>query len=130
MKPFRLNVELRKDCFLLPILFLICMDKIVKKSEPRGRVKIGDCTAQHLLFADDLVLLQSTQNDLQQALHRFSAGIKIIATKTETMRLSRQPKQCSLKVGKVPLKSTSASHSQVMANKIANWISASEKQVQ
>ena len=61
------------------------MDRIVEKSESCGGVKIGDCTVQHLLFADDLVPLDSTQNGLQQALDRFSdacsvAGMKISAT--------------------------------------------------
>ena len=73
----------------------MCMDRIVKKSESCGGVKIGDCTIQRQLFADDLVLLDSTQNGIQQALDRFSdacsaAGIKISTTKTEAMRLSRQ----------------------------------------
>ena len=53
--------------------------------------------------------LDSTQNGLQQALDRFSdacsvAGMKISSTKTETMCLSRQPKQCSLQIDGVPLK--------------------------
>ena len=74
-----------------------------------GGVKIGDCIVQLLLFADDLRLLDSTQNGLQQALDRFSDAcyvveMKISATKTETMCLSRQPKQCSLQIGGVPLK--------------------------
>ena len=108
-KPFRVSVGLRQGCSLSPILFLINMDRIVKKSESCGRVKIGECTVQHLLFADDLVLLDSTQNGLQQALDKFSdgctvAGMKISTTKTETMRLSRQPKQRSLQIDGVPLK--------------------------
>ena len=108
-KPFRVSVGLRQDCSLSPIMFLICMDRIVKKSESCGGVKIGDCTVQRLLFADDLVLLDSTQNGIQQALDRFSdacsvAGIKISTTKRETMRLSRQPKQCSFQIDGVPLK--------------------------
>ena len=75
---------------------------MIKKSESCGGVKIGDRTAQRLLFADNLVLLDSTQNGLQQALDRFQgacsvAGMKISTTKTETMCVSRQPKQCSLK---------------------------------
>ena len=82
------------------------MDGIVS-----GKVRIGECTVQCLLFADDLVLLDSTQNGLQQALDRFSdacsvAGMKISTTKTETMCLSRQPKQCSLQIGRVPLTKT------------------------
>ena len=69
------------------------MDGLVKKNESCGEVKIGDCTVRRLLFADDLVLLDSTQNGLQQALDRFSdgcsvAGMKISTTKTETMCLS------------------------------------------
>ena len=102
-KPFRVSVGLRQGCSLSPILFLIYMDRIVKKSESCGGVKIGECTVQRLLFADDLVLLDPTQNGLQQALDGFSdacsvAGMKISSTKTETMCLSRQPKQCSLQI--------------------------------
>ena len=70
---------------------------------------MNECTVQHLLFADDLVLLDSIQNALEQALDRFSdacsvAGMKIRTTKTETMCLSRQPKQCSLQIDEVPTK--------------------------
>ena len=108
-KPFRVKVGLRQGCSLSPILFLIYVDGIVKNSESCGGVKIGECTVQRLLFADDLVLLDSTQNGLQQALDRFldacsAARIKISTTKTETMCLSRQPKQCSLQIDGVPLK--------------------------
>ena len=80
------------------------MDEIVEKSESCSGVKIGDCTVQRQLDADDLVLIDSNQNGLQQALDRFSdacsvAGMKISTTKIETMCLSRQPKQCSLRIG-------------------------------
>ena len=103
-KPFRVSVGLRQGCSFSPILFLIYMDRIVKKSEFCGGVKIGDCTVQRLLFADDLVLRDSTQNGLQQALDGFLdacsvAGLKITITKTETMHLSTQPIQCSLQIG-------------------------------
>ena len=102
-KPFRVSVGLRQGCSLSPIPFLIYMDRIIKKSESCARVKFGKCTVQRLLFADDLVLLDSTQNGIQQALERFSdscfvAGMKISTTKTETMCLSRQPKQCSFQI--------------------------------
>ena len=109
-KPFRVvSVGLRQGCSLSSILFLIYMDRIVKKSESCDGIKIGNCTVQRLLFADGLVLLDSTQNGLQQALDRFSdacsvAGMKISLTKTETMCLFRQPKQCSLQIDEVPPK--------------------------
>ena len=50
-EPFRVSVGLRQGCFLSPILFLIYMNRIVKKSESCGGVKIGECTVQRLLFA-------------------------------------------------------------------------------
>ena len=53
---------------------VIKIDRIVKKSESCVGVKIGDCTLQRLLFVGDLVLLDSTQNGLQQAFYRFSNG--------------------------------------------------------
>ena len=95
-KPFRVSVELRQGCSLSPILFLIYMDRMVKNNASCGGVKISDCTVQRLLFADDFVLLDFTQNGLQQALDRFSdaccgAGMKISTTKAETMCLSRKP---------------------------------------
>ena len=70
-KSFRVSEGLRQDCSLSPTLFLVYMDRIVKKSEYCGGVEIGDCSVQRLLFADDFVLLDSTQNGLQQALDRF-----------------------------------------------------------
>ena len=76
-KPFGVSVGLRQGCSLSPILFLICMDRIVKNSESCGGVKIVDCTIQRLLFADDLVLLDSTQNGIQQALDRFSDACSV-----------------------------------------------------
>ena len=44
---------------LSPMLFFIYMDRIVKKSESCGGVKISDRTAQRLLFTDNLVLLEA-----------------------------------------------------------------------
>ena len=64
-KPFRVSEGLRQGCSFSPILFLTHMDRIAKKSESCGGVKIGYCTVQRPLFADDLVLLDSTQNGLQ-----------------------------------------------------------------
>ena len=51
MKPFGVSVGLRHCCSLSPILFLMYMDRIVKKSESCGGVKVGDCIIQRLLFA-------------------------------------------------------------------------------
>ena len=85
-KPFTVSVGLRQVCSLSPNLFRIYMDRnrIVKKSESCGGVKIGDCPVQRLLFANDLVLLDSTQNGLQQALDRFSDACSVAEMKIST----------------------------------------------
>ena len=103
-KLFKVSMGLRQGCSLSPILLLTYMDTIVKKSESCGVVKIGEYTIQRVLFVDDHVLLDSTQDGLQQALNRFLdarsvAEMKISTTKTETMCLSRQPKQRSHQIG-------------------------------
>ena len=70
------------------------MDKIHKNSFGRD-IKNGECGVWHLLFADDLVLLSSSQSDLQEALHRFSdacsdVGMKISTAKIEVRCVSNQ----------------------------------------
>ena len=62
-----------------------------------------------LLFADDLVLLFSTESDLQCALNSFAdasntAGMKISTAKTEVLYFSRNPDQCVLQVNGATLK--------------------------
>ena len=62
-----------------------------------------------LLFADNLVLLASSEPGLQHALNGFVAGcdivrMKISTSKTERLHLSRNPVQCILQVGDVSLK--------------------------
>ena len=70
---------------------------------------IGRCKINRLLFADDLVLLASSEFGLQHALNGFAAacdiaGMKISPSKTEVLHLSRNPVQCFLQVGDVSLK--------------------------
>ena len=69
----------------------------------------GNCKISRLLFADDLVLLSSTESGLQRALNSFAdacntAGMKISTAKTEVLHLSRNPDQCVLQVNGATLK--------------------------
>ena len=62
-----------------------------------------------LLFADNLVLLFSTESGLQCALNSFAdacntIGMKISTVKTEVLHLSRNPDQCVLQVNGATLK--------------------------
>ena len=64
---------------------------------------IGNCKISRLLFADDLVLLSSTESGLQRALNSYAGecnivGVKMSTAKTEVLRLSKNPDQCVLQV--------------------------------
>ena len=82
------------------------MDKLSRTDE---YVTIRRCKISRLLFADDLVLLVSSESGLQQTLNGFAAaqdiaGMKISTSKTEVLRISTNPVQCSLQIGSVSLK--------------------------
>uniref|UniRef100_A0AAV2JNG5 Reverse transcriptase domain-containing protein n=1 Tax=Knipowitschia caucasica TaxID=637954 RepID=A0AAV2JNG5_KNICA len=70
---------------------------------PEG-VRFGNHRISSLLFADDVVLLDPTNQDLQHALGRFAAeckaaGMRISTSKSEAMVLDRKKVPCPLQVG-------------------------------
>ena len=101
---FPVHVGLRQGCPLSPVLFIIFMDRISRRSQGPESVRFGDHTISSLLFADDVVVLASSDQDLQCALGRFaaeceSAGMRISTSKSEAMVLSRKRVDCPLQVG-------------------------------
>ena len=108
-KPFHVGVGLRQGCVLSPLLFIVYINWIDKCSQADECATIGYCKISRLLFADDLVLLSSTESGLQHALNSFAdacntAGMKISTAKTEVLHLSRNPDQCVLQVNGATLK--------------------------
>ena len=108
-KPFNVGVGLRQGCVLSPLLFIVYMNWIDKCSQADESATIGNCKISRLLFADDLVLLSSTESGLQHALNSFAdacntTGMKISSAKTEVLHLSRNPDQCILQVNGATLK--------------------------
>ena len=95
-KPFHVGVGLRQGCVFSPLLFIVYMNWIDKCSQADECAPIGNCKISRLLFADDLVLLSSTESGLQRALNSFAdtcntAGMKISTAKIEVLHLSRNP---------------------------------------
>ena len=85
------------------------MNWIDKYSQADECATAGNCKISRLLFADDLVLLSSTEPGLQRALNSFAdacdiAKMKISTAKTEVLHLSRNPGQCILQVNGATLK--------------------------
>lgn len=91
---FPVHVGLCQGCPLSRILFIIFMDRISSSRQGAEGVIFGGCKIS-LLFADNVVLLASSNQDLQRALERFTAecevaGMRIITSKSEAMVLSRK----------------------------------------
>ena len=87
------------------------MNWIDKCSQGDECARIGNCKISRLLFADDLILLSSTDSGLQRALNSFAdacntARMKISMAKTEVLvlHLLRNPDQCVLHVNGATLK--------------------------
>ncbi|KAL0152538.1 hypothetical protein M9458_052261 [Cirrhinus mrigala] len=105
---FPVRVGLRQGCPLSPVLFIIFMDRISRCSQGLEGVWFGDHRISSLLFADDVVLLASSNQDLQRALGWFAAqceaaGMGISTSKSEVMVLSRKRVACPLQVGRESL---------------------------
>ncbi|XDV13498.1 hypothetical protein PO909_001890 [Leuciscus waleckii] len=101
---FPVHVGLRQGCPLSPVLFITFMDRISRRSQGPEGVRFGDHTISSLLFADDVVVLAPSDQDLQHALGRFAAeceaaGMRISTSKSEAMVLSRKRVVCPLQVG-------------------------------
>ena len=105
---FPVGVGLRQGCPLSPVLFIVFMDRISRRSRVGEGVEFGGGRITSLLFADDVVLLAASNRDLQLSLGRFAAeceaaGMKISTSKSEAMVLSRKRVGCPLRVGEEAL---------------------------
>ncbi|KAI3375036.1 hypothetical protein L3Q82_021553 [Scortum barcoo] len=101
---FPVHVGLRQGCPLSPVLFIIFMDRISRRSQGPEGVRFGNHRISSLLFADDVVLMASSGQDLQHVLERFAAeceaaGMRISTSKSEAMVLDRKRVACPLQVG-------------------------------
>uniref|UniRef100_A0A8C5A4J3 ribonuclease H n=1 Tax=Gadus morhua TaxID=8049 RepID=A0A8C5A4J3_GADMO len=101
---FSVGAGLRQGCALSPILFVIYMDRISRRSRGGEGLQFGGLRISSLLFADDVVLIGSSACDLQHSLDRLAAeceaaGMRISTAKSEAMTLSRKPVDCLLRVG-------------------------------
>ncbi len=105
---FPVHVGLRQACPLSPVLFIIFMDRISRSSQGPEGVGFGEHAISSLLFADDVVVLATSDQDLQHALGRFAAeceaaGMRISASKSEAVFLSPKRVASPLQVGGVLL---------------------------
>ena len=98
-----------KGCVLSSLFFIVYMNWMDKCSQGEECASIENYKISRLLFADELVLLSSTESGFQSALNSFAdardtAEMKISTAKTEVLHLSRNPDQCVLQVNGATLK--------------------------
>ncbi|KAK3521652.1 hypothetical protein QTP70_014704, partial [Hemibagrus guttatus] len=101
---FPVHAGLRQGCPLSPVLFITFMGRISRRSQGLEGVWFGDHRISSVLFADDVVLLAPSSQDLQHALGRFAAecevaGMRVSTSKSEAMVLARKKVACTLQVG-------------------------------
>ena len=90
--------------------FIVYMNWIDKCIQADKCAVIGNCKISRLLFADDLVLLSSTESRFQRALNSRFADVcdttemKLSTAKTKVLHLSRNPDHRSLQVNGATLK--------------------------
>uniref|UniRef100_A0A7N8Y8H8 Reverse transcriptase domain-containing protein n=1 Tax=Mastacembelus armatus TaxID=205130 RepID=A0A7N8Y8H8_9TELE len=90
---FPVHIGLRQGCPLSPVLLITFMDRISRCSQGPEGVQFGDHRISSLLFADDVVLLAPSSQDLQRALGQFAteceaARMRISTSKSEAMKVA------------------------------------------
>ena len=92
---FTVNSGVRQGCIVSPILFLIAIDWVMKKTtdSKRGITWSIFTTLEDLDFADDIALLSFRHSDMQEKTERLShfasqLGLQLNANKTEEMRFN------------------------------------------
>ncbi|KAK3543983.1 hypothetical protein QTP70_032745, partial [Hemibagrus guttatus] len=101
---FPVHVGLQQGCPLSPVLFIVFMDRISRRSQGLEGVRFGDHRISSLIFADYIVLLAPSSLDLQHALGCFAAeceaaGMRVNTSKSEAMVLDLKKVACTLQVG-------------------------------
>ena len=101
---FLVHVGLRQCCGLSLVLFIIFMDRLFRCSQGLEGVWFGSHWISSLLFADDVVLLALSSQDLQHVLGWFAAEceaawMKISNSKSEAMVLDWKKVAWSLRIG-------------------------------
>ena len=93
---FQVKSGVRQGCIISPLLFLVAIDWVMKKTmedRPRGLVWELSERLEDEDFADDLALLAHTQSDIQEKTNRVdriarSIGLRINHSKSKIMKLN------------------------------------------
>jgi hypothetical protein len=95
--PTAKNSELRQRDSLSPILFNVVLEKVIRKMKigPNEGIRLQETSIGLLAYADDIVLMEESQDRLKTLLSRLykassKIGICVNERKTEYMLMSRR----------------------------------------
>ena len=96
-QPFAVRTGVRQGCMLSPIIFLIVIDWIMRRTTSECDTGLQWTTnrLEDLDFADDICLLSHNRHDAQTKLERLAeearkTGLRINTAKTEVMRINTE----------------------------------------
>jgi len=100
---FRIRRGVRQGCVISPTLFNILSEMVMREALKgyKGGIHVGGRRITNLRYADDIVLMASTEAELQDLVTRLDRegqkkGLEINMSKTKCMALSGN--QCNIKV--------------------------------
>ena len=102
---FSISQGVRQGCVMSPWLFNIYIDGIIREAmdELIGGVQLSNVKVQVLLFADDIVMVTESKEDIQRNLEVLKAAMekwdmKMHLGKTKVMVVSRAGEGCSVTI--------------------------------
>src|ERR1043165_5114230 len=100
---FRIRRGVRQGCVISPTLFNILSEMVMREALKgyKGGIHVGGRRITNLRYADDIVLMASTEAELQDLVTRLDRegrkkGLEINMSKTKCMALSGN--QCNIKI--------------------------------
>ena len=96
-KPFKCGIGLQQGSPLSSFLFNLFVNdlsKLLNFCDNSQKIQIGNCYINHLLYADDLVLVSDSVIGLQRLLNKLSlfcdnSGLLVNISKTKTLVFKR-----------------------------------------
>jgi hypothetical protein len=106
---FNIEVGVRQGCTLSPTLFSVFIDGLARAIKNLGLgVEVGEERLTLLLYADDIVLLAETEQDLQKmvsCIYEYSRKwrFELNSKKTQVVVFGKRKKEACIKLGEVTL---------------------------
>ena len=98
-----LNKEIRQGDSLIPLIFNILMDCIIKEVRGMPGYPLDAWQINLFEYADDIILISNSEDNLQILLHHFSLACEkyemcINAMKTKVLTVNKWPVRCKLQL--------------------------------